>query len=158
MLGPITLLLILHVQSSDSIQAIPNFSGKWVGIPGRGTLPSMPTGPGVTITQDAEVFSVQIGTGPVHKFTLDGESTRHEDKDPDGTHLVTARAVWSGTALTTTEERQGWKQVRVYFFDSGVQGELSVTTSTTLLSSRGGKLTVSTIGPWTRVYRKGPVK
>jgi len=47
------------------------------------------------------------------------------------------------------------KRESTYSFDAAGTGHLTVTTATTLLHKTGGQLTVSTIGPFTRVYKKG---
>lgn len=109
----------------------------------------------MTITQDSKTIAIQFANEPTLTYRLDGEATRREEKEDGLTRTVTSRAVWVGTKLTITEERQGWKRERTYLFDDGRQSELSITSATTLLHTRNGALTVSTIGPWTRVYRKG---
>src|SRR6185436_8730552 len=112
-----------------------------------------PGGPSVTITQNSRTIAIRSGTGPTLTFRLDGEATRREEKTAGLTHTLTSRAVWADSRLTITEERQGWKRQLTYWLDVA-RSELSIKTSTTLLYTRSGELTVSTIGPWTRVYRK----
>ena len=150
MLATFALSLLLSVQATSLTKPSPNFSGKWVAIPGRSQPDFLPAGDGVTINQDSKTFAVQRGTGPVRSYRLDGQATQYQDRGA----TLTARASWVGAKLTITEERQGWKRAFTYFFDDGLQSELSITSSTTLLHTRSGKLTVSTIGPWTRVYGK----
>jgi len=148
-------LAIVFINTGLLTQPLPNFSGTWVPIPGRAQPSFLPAGAGLTIRQDSKTIVVQQEEGLARTYRLDSEPTQHEEKESDVTHTVTARASWVGTKLTITEARQGWKRERTYFFDNGLQTELSITSATTLLHTRNGALTVSTIGPSTRVYRKG---
>ena len=70
MLATVALSLILVHQAVLVTQSFPNFSGKWVAIPGRAEPSYLPAVGRVTITQNANTFAVQIGTGPVRRYRL----------------------------------------------------------------------------------------
>ena len=148
-------LVILSVHAVVLTKSATNFSGKWMPIAGRSQPDYLRDGPGVTITQTSETIAIQFGHEPPRTYRLDGVATRREDKEDGVTHTITSRTLWAGTKLTITEQRQGWKREHSYFFDAGSPTELTITSATTLLHTRNGELTVSTIGPSTRVYRKG---
>jgi hypothetical protein len=148
-------LVVLSVHAVVLTQSAADFSGKWMPIAGRSQPNYLRDGPGVTITQTSETIAIQFGNEPLRTYRLDGEATRREDKENGVTHTITSRTLWVGTKLTITEQRQGWKREHSYFFDVGRPTELTITSATTLLHTRNGELTVSTIGPSARVYRKG---
>jgi hypothetical protein len=135
-------------------QATPNFSGTWTPVPGR-TKPEARDGPSIKIRQDGASIAITNGTEATRSYRLDGSKTTRQEKDNGVDRTVTATVKWTGSVLTITEEVGITKREYTYAFEEGGTGLLVATSATTLLHTRGGALTVSTIGPVTRVYRKG---
>ena len=67
---------------------------------------------------------------------------------------MTSTAKWAGSKLVIITHDGFSKHEVTYSFDEAGSGNLIVTNGTTLLHTRSGALTVSTIGPFTRVYKR----
>ena len=132
----------------------PDFSGKWAGIPGETIPADLPNNKSLCLDQDREHFTV--GCDPKTRLTyrLDGAVTKREERIEGVLRTITAKAAWVGSKLAITEEYTFTKRETIYSFTETGAGKLTVTGSTTMLHERGGALSVSTIGPFTRAYKK----
>jgi hypothetical protein len=135
-------------------QVKPDFSGTWVPIRETGDTGVRPLGPTLVIQQDPSVLKLTRGTGAPVNYRLDGDPTTREEQEDGITRKVTTRTTFSGAVLKVVEEVGVSKREYTFAYTGGARDELRITSSTTLLHTRGGQLTVSTIGPTTRLYRR----
>ena len=105
-----TLLLLLVSLTAVSVQAPPDFSGKWAaeGAP-AGDMGSG-WGPAITVTQDASRLTVEyafFGRGDMQPplrfvYALDGSETKNSVMMGRGVQEQSSRAAWQGSTLVVT--------------------------------------------------------
>jgi hypothetical protein len=146
--------------AASGTQKIPDFSGTWVRVystdPDITYKPATDStaGPALNITQTATSLTSSLGSAEKTTYALDGSKTKRDEKQGNTLRTIVATARWSSPKLIITEEYGLSKREITYQLDAA-NGQLIVVRNTTLLYSKGGALTVSTIGPVTIVYRKG---
>jgi hypothetical protein len=134
-----------------------DFSGRWAPVAGASKPVELPLGPGFVIAQDTTTFTIAYANTMVkpETYRLDGsKTTRVDSGDANRQRTLTSSAAWDGPKFVITTEDSFSKTQTVYAIDVAGGGNLIVTASTTMLYTKGGKLTVDTIGPFVRVYKK----
>jgi hypothetical protein len=129
------------------------FSGTWAPVAGASKPADLPLGGPIRIEQGSLTFTLGLPDGSRRTYRLDGLETQRTEKDGADVITVTTSARWAGAALVITERYRLATRETNYALESE-SGNMVVTSATTLLHTRGGRLTVSTIGPFVRVYRK----
>ena len=150
----IAVLALIGCQSVPGLraQALPNFSGTWTRIPGAGTEWVRQVGSSKPLIIEHTDTTFTVGSGATKKSFRIGAETKREETIAGVVRTITAKVAWVGSKLILTEEWSLTKREDAYSLDD--QGRLILTGSTTLLFTRGGVLTVDTIGPITSVYKK----
>jgi hypothetical protein len=148
---------VIDVRGSTArVQSVPSLSGRWVPVPGASQPVELPAGLPFSIVQDGTTLSIipESGTPVTHR--LDGSETETATKSDAGIRTSTSDARWSnGKLIVKTREGFSTREI-IYSLAGDGSGRLTVTETTTLLHSRLGALTVSTIGPFVRVYQRDP--
>ena len=85
-------------------------------------------------------------------YKLDGPSKKTIDTGPNETREETSTTAWKEDTLVITTEWPLHRRVQTLRLDS--HGQLIATAETSLLTDRGGRLVVSTIGPNERSYKR----
>jgi len=139
-----TLLLLLVSLTAVSVQAPPDFSGKWAaeGAP-AGDMGSG-WGPAITVTQDASRLTVEyafFGRGDMQPplrfvYALDGSETKSTVMMGRGMQDQTSRAAWQGSALAITT---------IHPFTDPQTGKPAAVEVKRTLTLDGGSLVVETV-------------
>jgi hypothetical protein len=148
-----SLVAVLGLQTGVAGPARPDFTGRWTAIPGRVQPEHLRHTGTLTIIQTATTLLVRRTATTEESFPIDGSKLkRRAEYDAGAPVEVTISAEWLGGQLLITEAGGVRKAQTSYSLDK--DGNLVITSTVTLLFQRGGKLTVDTIGPSTRVYKK----
>ena len=142
--------------SAQSAKTV-DFSGRWLPIPGASKPVDLRLGPGFIVAHDSATFTITYATTAAkpQTYRFDGsKTTRVETSRSNGQQTFTSTAAWNGSTLVITTEEGFSRTEMSYAIDVADSGNLVVTSSTILLYKNGGKLTVDTIGPFVRVYKK----
>ncbi|HKV99396.1 MAG TPA: hypothetical protein VJN96_06220 [Vicinamibacterales bacterium] len=152
-----SLILLFSIASliSQPDGKLPNFSGTWTEIPGTSQPAGMPPLTPITIRQDSGNVTVLDSSNEQATYRLDGSETQNKKRlgQPE-MRSVTSTARWAGSRLILTDRSELWKRETTYSFREDGSGDLVVTLTLTGLYERSGALTVGSIGPNTRYYRK----
>ena len=150
----VAILVVGTPRSGSAQQGVPNFSGVWVNVPGTSQPPQLPSVGPIRITQGRATVSITAGrVATTAIYRLDGIPTENTRMSGGQARKVTSTARWTSAKLVVTDQDTLWKHETTYSFDESGSGLLVVVSSSTGLYERGA-LTVGTIGPFTRIYRR----